>query len=123
MASESDIQQHILIEAMNYNCRLMRNNSGALKDTTGRLVRYGLGNDSAVRNSQIKSSDLIGFTIIHGVAVFTAIEVKRSDWKYSDNDQRSRAQNAFITWVKTCGGIAGFCASVDDFKALMERHV
>lgn len=122
MESESDIQQHIQIAAMQYNCRLMRNNSGALKDVTGRLVRYGLGNVSKQHSDNIKSSDLIGFTIIKGVAVFTAIEVKRADWKYTGT-AREVAQRAFITWVHTNGGIASFCTSVNEFKALMERHV
>lgn len=121
--SESDIQQKIQIAAVHYNCFLMRNNSGALKDATGRLVRYGLGNDSEKRTAHIKSSDLIGFTIRNGVAVFTAIEVKRGDWIFSALDKRARAQLAFLQWVISKGGIAGFCKSVDEFKDLMAPHV
>lgn len=134
MESESDVQQHIQIAAVHYNCFLMRNNSGALKDATGRLVRYGLGNISQKHNDQIKSSDLIGFTIRNGVAVFTAIEVKEPGWnpklkidresfEVSYKDPREAAQNNFIQWVIAKGGIAGFCASVADFKKLMESHV
>lgn len=123
MESESDIQQHIQIAAMHYDCHLMRNNSGALPDATGRPVRYGLGNVSKEHNDRIKSSDLIGFTIIKDVAVFTAVEVKKADWKFNPNDKREAAQFAFINWVINNGGIASFCNSVDEFKALMELHV
>ncbi len=134
MAAESEIQQHIQIAAVNYHCLLMRNNSGALKDVNGRMVFFGLGNVSKQHGIHIKSSDLIGFTVIKGVAVFTAIEVKRPDWKPkiiidpesfepSYKDPRERAQNAFLQWVIAKGGIAGFCKSVEDFKALMESHV
>lgn len=121
--SESDVQQHIQIAAVHYNCFLMRNNSGALKDMTGRLVRYGLGNVSKQHNDKIKSSDLIGFTIIGARAIFTAIEVKAPGWKMIPSDKRAYAQKNFIDWVNMHGGIAGFCTNVDDFKALMTANV
>lgn len=117
--SESEIQQAIQIEGPKYNCFLMRNNSGALKDQTGRLVRYGLGNISKQHNDRIKSSDLVGFTIIEGKAVFTAIEVKKADWKPDMLDARETAQNNFIQWVRKAGGIAGFATSVEQFKRIL----
>ena len=123
MESESDVQQHIQIAAVHHQCFLMRNNSGALKDATGRWVFYGLGNISKKHGEHIKSSDLIGFTIRNGDAIFTAVEVKPPGWKYSDRDKRATAQLAFINWVKSKGGIAGFCTSVDDFTELMHWHV
>ncbi len=117
--SESEIQQAIQIEGPKYNCFLMRNNSGALKDETGRLVRYGLGNISKQHSDRIKSSDLIGFTIINGKAIFTAIEVKKADWRPDMLDAREVAQNAFLQWVKKSGGIAGFCSSVEQFRKVL----
>lgn len=122
---ESVIQQEIQIEAMKYNCNLMRNNSGALLDADGRLVRYGLGNTSKERNDKIKSSDLIGITKVvvtpdmvgKTVGIFTAIEAKKEDWKENKKlDKHEKAQLAFINWVKSMGGIAGFANSVDKLK-------
>ncbi len=117
--SESEIQQLIQIEGPKHQCFLMRNNSGALTDDTGRLVRYGLGNVSKQHNDAIKSSDLIGFTIREGRAVFTAIEVKRADWRPDMLNAREIAQNAFIQWVKKSGGFAGFANSVEAFKRII----
>jgi hypothetical protein len=125
--SESEIQQLIQMEAMKYGCNLMRNNSGALKDDTGRMVRYGLGNISKKHNDAIKSSDLIGFTTIvvtpdmvgKTVAIFTAVEVKHREWKPPMLDVREAAQNAFLQWVKSKGGLAGFATSIEMFKRIL----
>lgn len=122
--TEAEIQQLIQMEAIKYECHLMRNNSGALKDHEGRLVRYGLDNTSAKRNEVIKSSDLIGFTIYRGLThvapIFTAIEVKKRDWKYS-GDKREIAQLAFINWVIKHGGYAGFANSIESFRKIIGK--
>ncbi len=126
---ESDIQQYILVDAPHLNCVLMRNNSGCLKDSNGRLVRYGLMNTSAQQNARIKSSDLIGLTTIvitpdmvgRTIGVFTAVEVKREDWKPSKTCKREESQSNFIEWVKKRGGIAGFANSVDCFRELIKE--
>lgn len=125
--SESDVEQFIKMDAVQFGCQLMRNNSGALKDLTGRLVRYGLGNDSKARNDKIKSSDEIGFTRIvitpemvgRTIAVFTAIEVKAPGWVFNARDKREAAQLAFIEWIRAAGGIAGFAESVDTFRNIL----
>ena len=127
--TESDVQQWIQIEGPKHHCMLMRNNSGAYISSDGRQVRYGLGNVSKKQNTNIKSSDLIGFTTIvitpdmvgKTVAVFTAIEVKSPDWKRSLADKREKAQMAFINWVRMSGGLAGFANSVESFKAILTR--
>ncbi len=119
--TESEIQQLIQIEARKLNCHLMRNNSGAFKDSTGRMVLFGLGHTSSVNNQHIKSSDLIGWTVVDGRAVFTAVEVKRPGWTFSDKDKRAVAQKAFIDWVKKHGGLAGFATSVEDFRKIIGR--
>ncbi len=126
---ESEIQQLIQLDARSIDCHLMRNNSGALEDKTGRLVRFGLNNISQSVNDSIKSSDLIGFTRVlitpehvgQVLAVFTAIEVKREDWKPSPVDKRERAQFAFLQWVNSFGGIAGFANSVAAFRRVMGK--
>lgn len=128
--SESEVQQRIQIEASYHKCNLMRNNSGALTDREGRQVRFGLGNTSKQHNDRIKSSDLVGFTVVtitpemvgKKVAVLTAVEVKESEWKFTST-ARERAQLAFIDWIRANGGIAGFARSIDDFKTLMREYL
>lgn len=129
---EGEIQQLIQLEARAHNVQLMRNNSGALEDKTGRLVRYGLGNVSKTHSDKIKSSDLIGFRTItvtpdmvgKKIAVFTAVEVKKPDWKLKftsnlENDKRVKAQMAFIDWVYSNGGYSGFANSIESFKKII----
>jgi hypothetical protein len=78
---------------------LWRNNTGAMKDHTGRLVRFGL---------HPGSSDLIGFRSItvtadmvgQRVAIFAAIEVK-------DGGRLTAEQRHFIDVVSAAGGFAG----------------
>jgi hypothetical protein len=125
---ESQVQQLIQLEGPKQGCILFRNNSGALKDATGRLVRYGLGNETKARSETFKSSDLIGITSVvvtqemvgKVVAVFTAIEVKHPKWKPSDTT-REKGQQNFINWVLSKGGMAGFANSVDKFKEIIAR--
>ena len=128
MMSESEVQSRIMMEAAKYGIMLWRNNSGAFKDETGRMVFYGLGVVSKQQNSRIKSSDLIGIYNLpttqgdlSGIGVFIAVEVKHEGWKYNPNDEREQAQKAFIDFVKSKGGIAGFASSVVDFLKLIGR--
>lgn len=129
MKSESEVQQLIQIEGPQHNCVLMRNNSGCFKDSTGRLVRFGLGNISNKYNDRMKSSDLIGVTSMvispdmvgKTIAVFTAIEVKAEGWGPPELSRREIAQNNFVQWIRKQGGIAGFASSILDFKRLLEK--
>lgn len=129
MKSESEVQQLIQLEARHKECHLMRNNSGALKDDTGRMVRYGLGNVSKKQNEAFKSSDLIGIRemvitpemVGNTVGVFTAIEVKGEDWKFKGTD-REVAQHRFMKWVIDRGGIAGFAKSVQEFNQILKNY-
>lgn len=128
MKEESIVSQEVQIAARYSNCTLFRNNSGACVDNTGRLVRYGLGNISKAQTAQIASSDLIGITKVvvtpdmvgQTIGVFTAIEVKKEAWKEDKKfSGRERAQDAFIKWVKSMGGYAGFANSVDKLKEIL----
>jgi hypothetical protein len=91
--------------------RLWRNNTGALKDARGQLVRYGLCPGS---------SDLIGFRTIvitpdmvgQRIAVFSAVEVK-------DRGKATEQQQAFINLVHQAGGMAGIARSVPDALAIL----
>lgn len=123
MKSESEIQQEIRLEAPKLGVVLLRNNQGAFKDETGRLIRFGLGNESP--NQNYLSSDLIGWTEVvitadmvgKVVAVFTSIEVKKE--KDTTKKERKVKQQNYISWVKARGGIAAFCNSVEEFRKLI----
>lgn len=118
MKSEDIVQQEIRTFAKTIGIHLWRNNNGALKDETGRPVRFGLGNDSKDINETFKSSDLIGLK--EDDATFTAIEVKKEGWEFNPKDKREIAQKAYIDFIKVRGGIAGFAQSVDDFKKIFD---
>lgn len=131
MKPESEVQEEIQIQAMYFNCNLMRNNSGALKDIEGRQVRFGLGNISKEHNERVKSSDLIGFTKVtitpemvgKTIAVFTAVEVKKEAWDENKKfDKRETAQNNFINFIKNNGGFAGFCNCKDKLKNIFKMR-
>ena len=125
--SEAQVQTELRLAASGHGDHLWRNNVGAAVDASGRMIRYGLGNDSARLNEQIKSSDLIGITRVivtpdmvgRVVGVFTAIEVKREDWGVSGvPTAREQAQAAFIQLVGRAGGRARFATCVADYEAL-----
>ena len=126
--SEIINQQQIRLEAPRLGIMLWRNQSGACYDESGRLIRYGLGNDSAQINKRLKSSDLIGITpikITHDmvgqtIGVFTAIEVKNNEW-HGPRGDREKAQETFIELVKSFGGLAGFANSVNMFRRIINK--
>lgn len=129
MKTEGQVQQHIRLDAVKVGTTLWRNNNGACLDDTGRLIRYGLGNDSEKINKVIKSSDLIGITPIlitpdmvgQVVGVFTAIEVKRESWNPHMLTDREEAQLNFINHVIQKGGYGGFATSPEQFRRIVRR--
>jgi hypothetical protein len=119
--AEAYIQQMVRIEASRRGVRLWRNNSGATYDLSGRLIRYGLANDSKAQSFKFKSGDLIGITpyeikpkdIGHTLGVFTSYEIKKKGWKYAGNG-REVAQNAWRCLINSLGGIAKFITKIED---------
>ena len=114
MAGRSDelaVQNAIRLEHGSGPARLWRNNTGALKDATGRLVRYGLCPGSSdligLRTRIITEADLG-----HRFAQFVAIEVK-------DRGRLTEQQQAFITMVQQAGGMAGVARSVEDARRIL----
>ncbi|MFA5387028.1 MAG: hypothetical protein WC322_01375 [Candidatus Paceibacterota bacterium] len=103
------------ISAHKYGAKLWRNNSGALLDTRGVPVRFGLGNVSARLNAVYKSSDYIGIT---REGMFVACEMKPPGWRYTGN-AHERAQLAFINDVIAHGGRGGFVTCEDDLIKLL----
>ncbi len=122
LGSEEAVQAECMILAARVGAALWRNNSGALKDETGRLVRFGLGNTSSRINDVWKSADLIGILPMKieqkhvGTVVgrFWAVECKEPGWKMRPSDKRATAQRNFIENVIALGGQAGFAQSVED---------
>lgn len=115
--SEAWVQSAVRLEgaAPGVNCRLFRNNVGALKDDRGIPVRYGLANDSPQLNDKLKSSDLIGWrrVVITGamvgqtIAQFLSRECKPQGWVYTGQG-REPAQLAWINLVNSEGGDGRF---------------
>lgn len=114
--SEAAIQQQIMLDAPYHGATLWRNNVGACRDETGRVIRYGLGNVSAGVTRKITSVDLVG--MLNDTGQLLAIEVKRQGWKFSGTE-RELAQRAFIELVQSRGGVGAFCASLEDFRTVM----
>lgn len=131
MASEATIQQKTRLEAANNGLLMYHNNVGACLDNTGRMIRYGLGNDSAQLNAVIKSSDLIGITPVTAflastgrwetLGVFTAFEIKASGWLQQASDERANAQAKFHAIVREAGGFAGFVTAPGEIHSIIRR--
>ena len=84
-----------------------RNNTGALKDETGRLMRFGLASGSA---------DLIACAW----GRFVAIEVKRQRPRGKLN-AHEQEQVAWIAQVEAHGGIGGVAWDVPSALAILDR--
>lgn len=116
--SEAAVQTAVRLEASRVGARLWRQNVGACKDDTGRIIRYGLCNDSAALNKRIKSSDLVGIRPViitpdmvgHTIGQFIAREIKKPSWHYTGTD-REKAQLAFGELVISLGGDFAFANS------------
>lgn len=122
--SESGAQAALRVEAPKQGCSLWRNNSGATLDNDGRMIRYGLGNDSKRINDVWKSSDLIGISPVswggRTFGVFTAVEVKAPGWR-GPRSAHERAQAAFLQTVESLGGVGMFATSLDEYRARVWR--
>lgn len=129
MTTESLAQQHVRQLWNQLGGFAWRNNSGAFQDETGRVIRYGLANESKVVNEHIKSSDLIGPvpTLITAdmigrtVGVFAAVEMKKPGWSLTPSDKRAIAQQRFHELVRSAGGFAGFATCREDFLRIIGR--
>jgi hypothetical protein len=110
--SEQEIQQKIRLACSRGTVRLMRNNTGTLKDQHGRPVSFGLCKGSA---------DLIGWRTVtvtpdmvgQQVAVFASIEVKSATGRIRPEQQQ------WLDVVQAAGGIAGVARSVEEAEQLL----
>ena len=114
-STEAFAQSQVLLEAPRVGARLWRNNVGACEDKTGRIIRYGLCNESKQQNTLCKSADLIGIKPIlitpdmcgSTIGQFVAREVKRPGWSYKATPHES-AQLNFQMMCIALGGDAQF---------------
>lgn len=124
--SESNMQAQVRLAAAEDGVFLMRNNSGQLPDRHGNPVRFGLGNDSAKVNAQLKSADLIGIRpVLIGpehvgrlLGQFIAVEVKPPTFRGPAGDVRAEAQDAWNALVRSWGGRANFANTVEAARQL-----
>lgn len=121
--SEARQQSLVRLDAGRQGVWLTRNNVGALIDTRGVPVRYGLANESQAQNKVVKSADLIGIRpILIGpqhvgkvIGQFVSREVKHAGWKYR-GDAHEVAQHNWANFVVSRGGDASFCTGPGTFK-------
>lgn len=119
--SEGAVMDRVRIEATRRLWRLYRNNVGAVIDSRGVPVRFGLANDSSAANAVVKSADLIGWrslTITPDMvgktfAQFVSVECKGEGAR--TDPKRLAAQQAWANLVNTGGGYA---VIIDDAAAL-----
>lgn len=112
---EAAVQNHTR-EQFAFIGPVWRNNVGACEDATGRIIRYGLGNDSAQLNREMKSPDLVCITPVfvtpdmlgRTLGVFTGLECKHSNWRMTPGDKHAQAQAKFHDIIRQHGGFAGF---------------
>lgn len=123
--NEANLMRSILLACSRGATRLWRNN--VAQAWVGTPVRFqratsiNVGPDDVlIRNARplhaglcAGSSDLIGYTVRDGVAVFTALEVKTSTGRATPE------QKQFLEVVGGAGGIAGIARSVEEAERLI----
>lgn len=124
LQGEARVQSLVRLEAAQTGVWLTRNNVGATVDPdTGRLIRYGLANESKQQNQRVKSADLIGFrkrVILAAdvgtvIAQFVSRECKAEGWRYTGTG-REAAQAAWRDFINTNGGDAAFVSGPGSFN-------
>ena len=112
--SEHEIQQRIRLACGRGPVRLWRNNTGALVDRQGRLVRFGLCRGSSdligLRSLEI-TPELVG----QRIAQFVALEIKTTGGAVSPE------QRAFLRTVEQLGGLAAICRSQAEAEQALAR--
>ena len=114
--SEAAVQSAVRLEAARKGVRLFRNNVGALIDSRGVPVRYGLANESKQVNEVLKSSDLVGWRpFVIGpqhvglcVAQTVLRECKKVGWRYT-GDEHEQAQLNWLMLGAKDGADVAFC--------------
>ena len=111
---ETKVQMAIRLEGRDKGVLMLRNNVGALLDKDGRMVRYGLANDSKAVNTHMKSADLVGIRPVQisaqhvgqVIGQFVSRECKAPGWKFHESDERAQAQMRWAVLITSLGGDA-----------------
>jgi len=112
---EKHVKQAVRLEASQKGCRLWPCNSGVAFNKNGQPVRFGLFNESAKLNKELKCPDLIGIRPVlikpeyvgRVFGVFLAREIKHGFWKYTGKGREVAQKNA-CELIISLGGDAGF---------------
>jgi hypothetical protein len=127
---ESPVQQRILLACSRGLTRLFRVNTGVAWAGKGKPTQVSkptqvtlYPGDVLIRSAQpirmglvTGGSDLIGWSIVDGQAVFTAIECKGNGGKPTPE------QLNFIAQVRAAGGIAGVAYSAEEAQAIIDDY-
>lgn len=101
MRSEANILNDCMVALSQAGARVFRNNTGILKDKTGRPVKFGLCKGG---------SDIIG---ICPDGKFLAVECK------AEKGKPTELQLRFIEMIKSMGGRAGIARSAQEALDIM----
>lgn len=130
--------QKVRLRASEMGLTLFRNNTGAFSDETGRLVRFGLGNESKRLQESCRFGDYIGFyemqitkeMVGKTVAVFANIEVKPegkipTTLKRAQKHETSReaGQLRAIKLIRNKGGMAWFASCEFDVDVIIKDYL
>ena len=99
--AETNLQAQIMMALSDAGHTPFRNNTGAFKDKSGRLVRYGVGG---------KGGPDLWVICKDGIAC--GIEVKTATGRLS------KEQENFLSWIRSKGGRSGVARSVADALAI-----
>jgi len=102
-------------------------------DETGRMIRFGLGNDGSKASKMLKFGDLIGITPLiitpemvgQTIGVFTNLEVKPDgDMQKTLSAACKQGTREHYQWktcemVKRLGGFAGFVTNKNDVEHVL----
>ena len=113
--------------------RVFRNNSCGCEDETGRMIRFGLGNDGTKASYGLKFGDYIGITplvitadmIGQTVGVFTNLEIKPDGHMQKTLSAASKqGTREYYQWktcemVKNLGGLARFVTNKKDVEHVL----
>lgn len=115
--SEMSVLRACRLQADQLGGVLWRNNSGATFDRNGRMIRYGLGNDSKKLNRDYKTPDLVG---IAPGGRFWSAEIKRPGWKGVAND-REKAQANAGRHIQSLGGLFTFATDPAHIAEMLKQ--
>ena len=114
MESEKSIMNRCLVKLSTLpGVRVWRNNTGALRDSNGQLVRFGLpgSGDIIGLRSIVITPEMVGQTI----GQFLAVETKRPGGKQTEQQEK------FESMVVSLGGVYVLATNPDEAMAAFSK--